>query len=55
MMALTERQEISAEAYRFIAETVYQHSRIWLGADKQALVTSRLGKRLGPLSTARDH
>lgn len=32
--------------YQFIRETVYRHSRINLGPDKQELVTARLGKRL---------
>jgi chemotaxis protein methyltransferase CheR len=40
---------ISAEAYRFIADMVYEHSRIRLGEDKQALVTGRLAKRLRAL------
>jgi chemotaxis protein methyltransferase CheR len=40
---------ISAEAYKFIADLVYAHSRIRLGTDKQALVTGRLGKRLRAL------
>jgi hypothetical protein len=30
---------ISAEAYQFIADVVYEPSRIRLGEDKQALVT----------------
>lgn len=40
---------ISPEAYEFIAEQVYAHSRIRLGSDKQALVAGRLGKRLRQL------
>lgn len=40
---------ISTQAYQFIAEMVYEHSRIRLGADKQALVTGRLAKRLRAL------
>jgi hypothetical protein len=41
-----ENHKISTEAYRFIAEKVYEHSRIRLGDDKQALVSGRLAKRL---------
>lgn len=37
---------LSAEAYRVIVDLVYEHSRIKLGNDKQALLSSRLGKRL---------
>lgn len=40
---------ISPQAYQFLATKVYAHSRIRLGADKQALVTGRLGKRLRQL------
>ena len=40
---------ISREAYRCIAEKVYEHSRIRLGDDKQALVSGRLAKRLRQL------
>ncbi len=40
---------ISTQAYQFIADMVYEHSRIRLGADKQALVTGRLAKRLRAL------
>jgi len=46
MIELAEPQVISREAYRFIAEKVYEHSRIRLGDDKQALVSGRLAKRL---------
>ncbi|MFO1511413.1 MAG: protein-glutamate O-methyltransferase CheR [Verrucomicrobiota bacterium] len=42
-------QSISGEAYQLIAEKVYEHSRIRLGPDKQALVAGRLGKRLRQL------
>lgn len=37
----------SAAAFSFIAELVHRHSRIRLGADKQALVAGRLACRLG--------
>lgn len=40
---------ISPEAYRFIADRVYEYSRIRLGEDKQALVAGRLAKRLRQL------
>lgn len=46
MPVLNEPRGISREAYRFIAEKVYEHSRIRLGGDKQALVSGRLNKRL---------
>lgn len=45
----TLHHNISGEAYQFIAEKVYEHSRIRLGPDKQALVAGRLGKRLRQL------
>lgn len=50
MSNLIEPQKISREAYRFIAEKVYDHSRIRLGDDKQALVSGRLAKRLRALN-----
>ncbi len=40
---------LSPAAYEFIAGLVYEHSRIRLGPDKQALVTGRLSKRLRQL------
>lgn len=43
---------LSTEAYKAIVDLVYQHSRIKLGADKQALLSSRLGKRLRHLKLA---
>jgi chemotaxis protein methyltransferase CheR len=46
MSATTIDHGISPEAYQFIADMVYEHSRIRLGPDKQALVTGRLTKRL---------
>jgi len=49
MSAHTLEHGISEEAYRFIADMVYEHSRIRLGAEKQALVTGRLAKRLREL------
>jgi chemotaxis protein methyltransferase CheR len=49
MMPPALTHEISEAAYRFIADMVYEHSRIRLGADKQALVTGRLAKRLRAL------
>ena len=41
-----EPLKISDKAYRYIANLVYETSRIRLGADKHALVSGRLGKRL---------
>jgi chemotaxis protein methyltransferase CheR len=49
MPSLAEASVISREAYRFIAAKVYEHSRIRLGDDKQALVSGRLTKRLRQL------
>ena len=46
MSSVTLNGSISPEAYQFIAQMVYEHSRIRLGAGKQALVTGRLAKRL---------
>ena len=40
---------LSPAAYAFLADLVYQRSRIRLGADKQALVAGRLGRRLQSL------
>jgi chemotaxis protein methyltransferase CheR len=45
-MIATTGLSISREAYHFIAEHVYRHSRIRLGPDKEALVVSRVIKRL---------
>ena len=40
---------LSAEAYRTLADLVYQHSRIRLGPDKQPMLANRLRKRLRAL------
>jgi chemotaxis protein methyltransferase CheR len=40
---------LSAEAYRTLADVVYQHSRIRLGADKKSMLANRLRKRLRAL------
>lgn len=40
---------LSAQAYDFLANLVYDRSRIRLGSDKQALVTGRLSQRLRSL------
>jgi chemotaxis protein methyltransferase CheR len=37
---------LSEQTYEFLAELVYERSRIRLGFDKQSLVSSRLGQRL---------
>ena len=50
MSSLIEPKTISREAYHFIAAKVYEHSRIRLGDDKQALVSGRLAKRLRALN-----
>ena len=41
--------KLSAEAYRTLADLVYQHSRIRLGPDKQPMLANRLRKRLRAL------
>jgi chemotaxis protein methyltransferase CheR len=40
---------LSAEAYRTLAELIYQHSRIHLGPDKKPMLANRLRKRLRAL------
>jgi len=45
-MSSSQEAPLSAEAYRFIVDLIYRHSRIKLGSDKQALLSSRLTKRL---------
>ena len=45
-MPVLSESGLSPQAYKFIARLVYEHSRIRLGPDKQALVSGRLGKRL---------
>ena len=37
--------ELSVGAYKRLCQLIYQHSRIFLGASKQQLILSRLGKR----------
>jgi chemotaxis protein methyltransferase CheR len=37
---------VSAKAYQTLVDLVYEHSRIQLGADKHALLTNRLRRRL---------
>ena len=51
-MTATSEQALSPAAYQCIIGLVYEHSRIRLGADKQALVTGRLAKRLRALGLA---
>ena len=41
---------LTPEAYRFVVDLVYQHSRIRLGDDKQALLANRLRHRLKDLA-----
>lgn len=43
---------LSAEAYRTLADLVYQHSRIHLGPDKKSMLANRLRKRLRALGLA---
>ncbi len=49
MPALATTPVLSPETYEFIAGLVYEHSRISLGSNKQALVSGRLAKRLRQL------
>jgi chemotaxis protein methyltransferase CheR len=49
MPLLLTHDSLTREAYEFIAGLVYEHSRIRLGADKQALVAGRLARRLRQL------
>lgn len=49
MTLLVSEEHLSAQAYQFITSLVYEHSRIRLGSDKQALVSGRLAKRLRQL------
>ena len=37
--------ELSVGAYKRLCQLIYQHSRIFLGSNKQQLILSRLGKR----------
>ena len=48
----SETLQIADDDYEYICEIVYAESRIHLGPDKKALVTSRLGKRLRHLKLA---
>jgi len=41
---------LTPEAYRYVVDLVYQHSRIRLGEDKQALLANRLRHRLKELA-----
>ena len=41
--------ELADDDYAFLRDLIYEHSRIHLGPDKKALVTSRLAKRLRAL------
>ena len=43
---------LSAGAYQTLADLVFQHSRIHLGADKQTMLANRLRKRLRALGLA---
>jgi chemotaxis protein methyltransferase CheR len=43
---------LSAGAYQTLANLVYQHSRIWLGPDKQPMLANRLRRRLRALGLA---
>ena len=45
-MQFPSEAPLSAEAYDFLAQLIYERSRIRLGSDKHALVAGRLGQRL---------
>lgn len=52
MVSIKLDQTLSARAFAFLTRTIYQHSRIKLGTEKQPLVAARLGKRLRTLGLA---
>lgn len=45
-MDFPSNASLSSQAYEFLAQLVYERSRIRLGYDKQSLVSGRLGQRL---------
>ena len=51
-MLLPPELPLSARAFEFLANLVYERSRIRLGADRQSLVTSRLRQRVQSLGLA---
>ena len=51
-MVIPPEQPLSPQAYAFLANLVYERSRIQLGPDRQALLTGRLGQRLRSLGLA---
>jgi chemotaxis protein methyltransferase CheR len=48
-LTLDPLSDVGPENYDFIRQIIYDHSRIHLGPDKKALVSSRLAKRLRAL------
>jgi len=46
VMVLPSEAPLTAQAYDFLANLVYEHSRIRLGPDRQSLVAGRLRQRL---------
>ena len=48
-MLFPSEAPLSAQAYDFLANLVYERSRIRLGSDKQTLVAGRLAQRLRSL------
>ena len=52
METKSDTLRIEDDDYKYICDLVYEQSRIHLGSDKKALVTSRLGKRLRLLKLA---
>ena len=51
-MVIPSEQPLSPQAYAFLANLVYERSRIQLGPDRQALLAGRLGQRLRTLGLA---
>jgi len=51
-MQFPSEAPLTPEAYSFLAELIYERSRIRLGADKHALMAGRLGQRLRTLGIA---
>jgi chemotaxis protein methyltransferase CheR len=51
-MQFPSEPPLTPEAYDFLAQLIYERSRIRLGADKHALMAGRLGQRLRTLGIA---
>ena len=51
-MVIPPEQQLSPQAYAFLARLVHERSRIQLGTDRQMMVAGRLGQRLRTLGLA---